>query len=267
MAINLVLHCGANELPRADLARVPVPAATRSYNPLPYADFVNIVEDQLASIGFRFGEQSYAINKKARDHRTGELLPNVKGSKFFGIAELLNGSNSDVNALVVGLRSSLDMSIAPSIAFGSQVFVCDNLSFTGEVVIKRKQTTYGRIELPALINEAVQGVAIMRDNQNRRFEHYQETTINKRTAGAVIVEMYRRGIVNTSRLGKVIEQYDEPAHDFGGRTAWRLFNATTEALKGSPVFDMPTRTMGLQALLDEATNLPKLTALPTTLAA
>lgn len=253
--IDLCLHCGANEVSREQLALVEVPEATRSYVPLPYADFVNLVEDQLSGIGFRFGEQAYAINNKNLDHKTGELVENVKGTKFFGIAELLNGSNSDVNALVVGLRSSLDMSIAPSIAFGSQVFVCDNLSFTGEVVIKRKQTTYGRIELPGLIAEAVTHVSAMRDNQNRRFEHYQETKLTTQRAGAVICEMYRRGIVNTSRIGKVIEQWDEPTHDFGPRTAWRLFNATTEALKGSPVFDVPNRTIGLQALLDEATDL------------
>jgi len=252
--INLVLHCGANEISRAELATVEVPEATRSYVPLPYTDFVNLVEDQLGEIGFRFGEQAYAINKLNRDRKTGELVENPKGTKFFGIAELLNGSGSDVNALVVGLRSSFDMSIAPSIAFGSQVFVCDNLSFTGEVVIKRKQTTYGRVQLPGLIAEAVTHVSAMRDNQNQRFEHYQATKLTTQRAGAVICEMYRRGIVNTSRIGKVIEQWDDPTHDFGPRTAWRLFNATTEALKGSPVFDMPTRTMGLQSLLDEASE-------------
>ncbi len=255
MAINLVLHCGANELPRAELANVPVPAATRSYQPLPYDDFVNIVEDQLANIGFRFGEQAYAINKKKLDRKTGKLMDNLKGTKFFGLAELLSDNDSELNALVVGLRSSLDMSIAPSIAFGSGVFVCDNLSFTGEVVIKRKQTTYGRIQLPGMIAEAVSRVSVMAINQTRRFEHYQETKITSAKAGAVICEMYRRGVVNTSRIGKVIEQWDEPAHDFGGRTAWRLFNATTEALKGGPVFDMPARTIGLQSLLDEATDL------------
>ncbi len=254
-AINLCLHCGANELPRAELANVPVPAATRSYQPLPYPDFVNIVEDQLANIGFRFGEQAYAVNKMKADPKTGRLMDNVKGTKFFGIAELLSGNENELNALVVGLRSSLDMSLAPSIAFGADCFVCDNLSFTGEIVIKRKQTTYGRIELPGMIAEAVKSVSGMRDNQNRRFEHYQETTIQTNKAGAIICEMYRRGIVNTSRIGKVIEQWDEPAHDFGGRTAWRLFNATTEALKGSPVFDMAPRTIGLQSLLDEATDL------------
>ncbi len=98
----------------------------------------------------------------------------------------------------------------------------------------------------------------MRQNQDRRFEIYQDTKVQSNKAGAVICEMYRRGIVNTTKLGKVIEEWDNPSHDFGGRTAWRLFNATTEALKGTPVLDMPQRTIKLQSLLDEVTDAPRL---------
>jgi len=156
------------------------------------------------------------------------------------------------------LRSSLDKSIAPSIAFGSQVFVCDNLAFTGEVTISRKQTRFIDNDIRPLIHDAVANVTTMRVNQDRRFEIYQNTKILSNKAGAVICEMYRRGIVNTTKLGKVIEQWDKPDHDFGPRTAWRLFNATTEALKGTPVLDMPTRTIKLQTLLDEVTDTPRL---------
>ena len=241
---NLMLHCGANAVEREALSGVVIPKATRSYQPLPYDNFVDMVQDELADFGFRFGTEAHGLMKD--------------GSKYFGIANLLNGSDNEQHALVVGLRSSLDKSIAPSIAFGSQVFVCDNLAFTGEITISRKQTTFINNDIRPMIRDAVSKVSIMRDNQNRRFEIYQDSRIVTAKAGALICEMYRRGIVNTSRMGKVIEQWDNPDHDFGGRTAWRLFNAVTEALKGSPVLDMPQRTIKLQTLLDEVTEAPKL---------
>jgi len=35
---------------------------------------------------------------------------------------------------------------------------------------------------------------------------------------------------------------------------WRLFNAATEALKGTNIHEMPNRTIELQALCDEYTQ-------------
>lgn len=241
---NLVLHCGANAVERTALSGVVIPKTTESYKPLPYCDFVDMVEDQLQEFGFRFGNEAHALMKD--------------GSRYFGIASLLNGKQNEQHALVVGMRSSLDKSIAPSIAFGADCFVCDNLSFTGEVVISRKQTRFIGDDIRPLIYDAVSNVTVMQQNQDRRFEIYQNTKVLSNKAGAVICEMYRRGIVNTTKLGKVIEEWDNPKHDFGGRTAWRLFNATTEALKGTPVLDMPQRTIKLQTLLDEVTDAPRL---------
>jgi len=242
--LNLMLHCGANAVERDALSGVVIPAETQSYKPLAYNNFVDMVQDELATFGFRFGEEQHGLMKD--------------GSKYFGLAELLNSHNSEQHALVVGLRSSLDKSIAPSIAFGAGVFVCDNLSFTGEVVIKRKQTRFIGDEIRGLIHDAVGNVHAMRKNQDRRFEIYQDTKLTTKKAGAVICEMYRRGVVNTTKIGKVIEQWDTPDHDFGNRSSWRLFNAATEALKGTSVIDMPARTIALQGLLDEVSDVPAL---------
>jgi hypothetical protein len=48
----------------------------------------------------------------------------------------------------VGLRNSHDKSFPIGIAFGSRVFVCDNLAFHGEHVIRRKHTVKAKRELP-----------------------------------------------------------------------------------------------------------------------
>jgi hypothetical protein len=238
---KLCLHAGAEEVSRAALSGVIIPAATRSYSPLPYNNFVDMVQDELADIGFRFGGESHAIMK-------------ADGSRYFGIANLLNGSDNEQHALTVGMRSSLDKSIAPAIAFGSAVFVCDNMAFTGEVTIKRKQTRFINQDIRPMIADAVGRVKGMRDNQNRRFEIYQDSNITTAKAGAVICEMFRRGVINPQRMGKVIQEWDTPSFEHGDRTAWRLFNAATEALKGSPVIELPTKTIKLQTLIDEVTG-------------
>jgi hypothetical protein len=108
--------------------------------------------------------------------------------------------------------------------------------------------------LPDLIEYAVGQTAYMRDAQIERFEFYRERRLKTRRADHLVLEMYRKGIIPSRRIRTVIDQFDEPDHDFGPRSIWRLFNATTEALKGTALVDRPRRTIALQALLDKAAN-------------
>lgn len=238
---NLVLHCGATEVPRTQLQEIAVPRPTRTWHPIGHSTLLDLVEDKLGDVGFRFGVQAHSLTKESK--------------RYFGLVELLNGcGEGDEHALVMGIRNSVDKSFPAALAFGSQVFVCDNLAFSGEIKVSRKHTTNIMRDLPGLVASAVSQTKVMQHNQTLRFEYYQERRIQGRMADHIIVEMLRRGVVNTSRVEKVVNEWDEPSHDFGGRTAWRLFNATTEALKGAPLQDIPTRTLILQALLDEVTG-------------
>jgi hypothetical protein len=57
----------------------------------------------------------------------------------------------------VGLRNSHDKRFPIGIGFGSRVFVCDNLSFYADRVIRRKHTANMKRMLPGLIGEVVEG--------------------------------------------------------------------------------------------------------------
>jgi hypothetical protein len=238
---GFMMHCGANEIEnRTQLSGIELPPTTRSYCPVGHDTFVDLVQDKLADAGYRFGTEKHALTKE--------------GKRYFGLVELLSGQENEQHALVAGIRNSIDKSFPAAVAFGANVFVCDNLSFTGEIKVSRKHTTNIMRDLPDLVVKAVSQTGLFARNQERRFEFYQDANIRSKTADHLIIEMVRRGAINTSRVEKVVREWDEPSHDFGGRTAWRLFNAATEALKGAPIADMPPRTIALQGLLDDATG-------------
>ena len=237
---NLCLHCGANEVPRTELADVVLPESTRTYMPIGHDVFLDLVEDQMNEVGFQFGGQAHSLTKE--------------GNRYFGLVHLLNGTESDDHALVMGIRNSLDKTFPAAVSFGSQVFVCDNLAFTGEIKVARKHTTNIMRDLPNLVMSAVSQTTIMRDNQNLRFDHYKEAKLTDMRADHAIVDLLRCGAINTSRVKKVVEQWDEPVHDFGGRTVWRMFNAVTEALKGAPLPDVSSRTIEMQAVMDRVSG-------------
>jgi hypothetical protein len=237
---NLILHCGAAAIDRADLANVVLPEKTRTYCPVGHDTLLDLVEERMQDVGFTFGTEAHGLTKD--------------GDRYFGLIHLLNGSNSEDHALVMGVRNSLDKKFPAQIAFGSQVFVCDNLAFTGEITVGRKHTTNIMRDLPNLITAAVSNTAAMRDNQDARFEAYKQSTLTDLRAHNIIIELLRIGALNTSRIKKVVDQWHTPDHDFGGKTVWRLFNAVTEALKGSPLHDMPNRTIEMQAVCDRTTQ-------------
>jgi hypothetical protein len=248
--MSLILHCGANAITRTELAEVPTPRALgRFHQPVPFIDFVDQVSDALQVVGLRVADERYGLQHD--------------GSRFFGIMELQAAGARDY-ALTVGLRGSHDQSVGRGLVAGSRVFVCDNMAFSGEVRISTKQTLNITRRLPGLVLDAVRNLAGVFEVQDARFAQYRDCELKPRWGDAAITELVRRGVLNPTQVGRVIEQWDRPAHDehaHNGWSVWRFFNGVTEALKvplddhGLPVRAnapmLMERTIGLTAFLDE----------------
>jgi hypothetical protein len=63
-------------------------------------------------------------------------------------------------------------------------------------------------------------------------------------------------IIPVTKIPDVLQEWREPKHpEFReGRTAWRLFNAFTEILKGN-LGELPRRTQALHGFMDSACGL------------
>jgi hypothetical protein len=153
------------------------------------------------------------------------------GNRYFGLLSLRSPYTGYEDT--VGLRNSHDKSFPVSVGFGSRVFVCDNLAFIADQSIRRKHTLALKRDLPGLIGETVEPLALHRERQHRTFERYRHTELPPERADHAILEMYRKGIINVQRIPEVLKEWEEPTHEqWGGWTAWRMFNAATFALTG-----------------------------------
>jgi hypothetical protein len=149
------------------------------------------------------------------------------------------------------LRNSHDKSFPIGIGFGGHVFCCDNLSLIADQVIKRKHTANVKRDLPGLIAEMVEPLADERDRQRRTFEQYRYTELPDETVDHAIMEMYRRGVINVTRIADVWKEWEQPSFDelTNMRNAWRLFNAATFALNGQIVGN-PRQATELHHVID-----------------
>jgi hypothetical protein len=231
--MTLMLHSGAHPVTYDALRAVPVPAPTDTHVPVPHHEIVELMRYTLGFHQHEIAEEHHAVTPG--------------GARYFGVLCLRSpyGDYTDM----LGLRNSHDKSLPIGIAFGSRVFVCDNLAFSADHVIKRKHTVRAKRELPGLLADIIQPLKGQRIAQNERLLTYRSTPLDDAAADHAIMDMYRRDIIGLQAIGHVLKTYDEPPHDWGDRTAWRLFNAATFALAGK-VTEKPDLTKQLHAVID-----------------
>lgn len=231
--MSLILHAGANAVSYDELRAVRTPEGTETHIPVPHHEIVELMRYTLGFHGHEIVEEHHAV------------MPD--GSRYFGLMTLRSpyGNYGDV----LGLRNSHDKSFPIGIAFGSRVFVCDNTAFIGDHIIKRKHTVKAKRELPGLVTEIVQPLQAQRIAQNQKLLRYQAVPIDDAQADHAILTMYRNDIIHVQRIGEVVEQWERPAHDWGEKSAWRLFNAATFALAGK-VAERPDLTKQLHHVID-----------------
>jgi len=246
---NLILHCGAEARQREDLETLETPKPRGRYHqPVPFADFVNTVEDQLRRIGLSLNDQGYGVTPD--------------GNRFFGLMEV--GDPRRDFSLLIGLRASHDQSLSRSLAVGSRTWVCDNLAFSGDVKVSTRQTLNVQHRLPDMVARAMDRVPQMIEAQDRRFDAYRNAGIRPDDGDHLLVEMVRRDILPPSKLGLALREWDEPRHEEHaeqGHSAWRLYNAVTEAIKPPPTSRQANapgamnRTQKLTHLIDNELGL------------
>ncbi len=241
--LNLCLHTGARTVEREHLALVPTPERTATWVPIPHVKLLQGIEGHLAGAGFRVIQEAHGVT--------------ANGDRYFGMLQVANGRNPDDFGLVVGIRNSHDMKFPAGLVVGASVFVCDNLSFSGEIRLARRHTVYIERDLPQLIDRAVGQLGDHRRLQEERFIAYKATEVTDAQAHDLIIRALDAQVVPMLKVPEVIEEWRQPRHpEFaqGGKTAWRLFQGFTEALKGNLDL-LPRRTQALHGLLDAACGL------------
>lgn len=183
-AMTLMLHAGANPVDYEVLRAVPVPPPTDTHVPVPHHEIVELMRFTLGFHQHEISEEHHAVT--------------CDGARYFGVLCLRSpyGEYTDM----LGLRNSHDKSLPIGIAFGSRVFVCDNLAFSADHVIKRKHTVRAKRELPGLLADIIQPLKAQRIAQNEKLLTYQASPVSDAAADQAIMQMYRQDIIGVQRI-------------------------------------------------------------------
>jgi hypothetical protein len=256
---KLTLHCGAHGITMDVLEKIVepgeylidskkylgTPEPTSSHIPIPHLRVQKLVRDTLQNHGYEITGESHALGRF--------------GQRYFGLFQVTNqdlvGNHPDCSWMV-GVRNSHDKAFPAAVAAGTRVFVCDNLSFSGAIKIAHKHTSKVLQKLPELVDQGIDRLALAYKEHAERIEAYQDFTIKDSRASFIIMRAFESGIISTTKLSAVWNQWVNPSHeDFKPRNAWSLFNAFTEVLKHSSLWNISDSTSKLHNMLDALTGV------------
>ncbi|MBK9214637.1 MAG: hypothetical protein IPM59_03420 [Chloracidobacterium sp.] len=215
---TLVAHCGAYKVTRGELKEMPLPEATKTHQPLPHFQIVEVLEEALSFRHLRVVKDEYAVSQD--------------GMKMFGVMDL--DAAFEGGRFSIGLRNSNDKSMRLALTAGYRVFVCDNMAFSGDFSpLLHKHTA--KLNLSDSIAVAVDRIYRGLDSIANQIKLMREFGLTDNDARLIIyrafVEKALKGVPR-QLMPAVHANYFDPAHeDFRLRNLWSLSNAFTSAFK------------------------------------
>lgn len=238
---TLIAHRGARPITYDELALIEPPAPTATWFPAKHSEVYSTVVEALTAANFGIKKYNMAIGHD--------------GDRMFATLDLTTPLSEGV-ALSVGIRNSNDKSFPLGFCAGSRVFVCDNLAFKSDLLVKRKHTRFGSDRFEEAICQAVQGLTVFKEAEMKRIESYKDAPLSDDRAAGVILKAYEKKVISHLNLAEVIQEWREPTFpDFRERNLWSLFNAFTFALRGQAESNpqrFASTTIHLQEMLDMA---------------
>ena len=209
-----LLHSKSQLVTREQLAQYIPPPATETFKPVAHAELVDTLTRVMQDRGLFIRKEQFA----------------VQGAKLFGTFDLDWMKMAEYGA-AVGFRHANDKSMSIQIAVGARVFVCDNMSFHGDMISVRKHTSKLQLdeEMDRAMFRYMQGFRRLVDDI-----HVQETTeIEDVVSKQYIYDIFRQKIVPMRLFHPVVDDWHQMTIDKVG-TAWELHNCFTTHIKTMP---------------------------------
>ena len=115
---------GRNRVSEAEVYQVPSVEFTKTFKPVHHQQVIEAIRTGINAVGMNVMSTEYVLANS--------------GMRMFGVWELDSGTSEICWS--IGLRNSMDKSMALGITAGTKVFICSNLAFDGEFVELRRHT-------------------------------------------------------------------------------------------------------------------------------
>jgi hypothetical protein len=202
--------------------------------PIAHARLIDSLEEALAFRHISITRDEYAVSKD--------------GMKLFGLLEL----NSDYEGIrfAIGLRNANDKSMRLGMVAGYRVFICDNMSLSGDFkpLLAKHSKNFDLTEsLSTGVDRIQRGWQPLRE----AIDFKRQYELNAQEAQSIIYKAFMQEKFPVKLLRAVHQEYFvSPSYeDLRAKTVWSLENAFTTAFKALKPVQQYTATAKLGKFL------------------
>ena len=200
---------------KEELFAVAVPQKTASYSPVSHQILHEAVAEKILKRGWTIDNERIDTNQK--------------GTQMFTTLGI--GVGHGEQRMSVGYRNSYDKSLSVGLVSGSQIIVCSNLMFVGDVKLLRKHTSGVFNDLYYLIDEVLGETEKTFEIALEETQIFKDIPMEKRIMAEVAGRMFIQDeIINSTQLN-ILKKEINGSENFQEETLWDFYNHTTEALK------------------------------------
>lgn len=223
---------GQNKATEAEVVQVPAVPFTNSFHPVHHRHVLDAIRSGVVATGLEIVKTDYVLANN--------------GNRMFGVWDLSGGS--DEMCWSIGIRNSMDKSMALGITAGTRVFVCENLAFSGEFVEFRRHTK-GLVcdELEFMAYRAMKKMVGNLTKFQAWHEGLKNFSLTERDAKILLVEIMANNIIPPSKFGRFNELYFGGVYD---PTLWGFHETVTDVLRDNNLLSLPKKNKMLNGVLD-----------------
>lgn len=224
---------GSNKVTEAEVILAPTVPFTRTFRPVHHREVIAAIRTGISAVGLEVVKSEYVLAGN--------------GMKMFGVWDLSTG-NSEL-CWSIGIRNSMDKSMALGITAGTRVFVCENLAFDGEFVELRRHTKGLTLdELEFMAYRAIRNVVGRLAAFQAWHEGLKSHALSEDDAKIMLVEIVTQSVFPVSKFPIFHDLYFGGAY---GQTLWGFHEAATDVLREANLLSLPKKNQVLNGILNQ----------------
>lgn len=223
---------GQNRVSEAEVIAVPDVPFTKTHHPIHHREVIRVAKEALGFIGLEIVKQEYVLA--------------AEGKQMFSVWDLDSGTPE--MKWSIGIKNSLNRSMAFGITAGTKVLVCDNMAFSGEFLALRRHTSGLTSDLLGFLTFKTMKQMVPR---LRAFQSWHESLRNypltEDAAKILLVEIMANSVIPASKFHQFNELY---RNEYKGDDLYLFHEAATDVLKGSNLLTLPQKNKLLNGVIN-----------------
>ena len=204
-----------NTVTELEVRQVPAVPFTNTFHPVHHKEIIDAVRHGINLTGMDIVRSEYALARE--------------GMQMFAVWDLDTGT--DDLCWSIGIRNSMNKSLALGITAGTRVFICENLAFDGEFVEFRRHTKgLNQDELEYMAYRSVRKMIRRLSEFQTWHEGLKGYELSEVDAKILLFDIMADNVFPASKFSRFHELYFRGVYD---PTLWGFHEAVTDTLKGS----------------------------------